>query len=182
VSDQLLTLDLSPAPRSASGTPSPQEATAALQQLVWTATAAAGRRCGRSGSPSTARGSLFGLVALDRPFDRQFEGDPRAPVWVIDPAEGAQVGPRRAHADGRRRRHGRAAVRVRLLRGASELAAQDVPLTPLPGAAGPVRPGQRGGVAGAGVAGGRAGHLPPRGHTRDADGREWIDTKTFRVG
>ncbi|HYY09539.1 MAG TPA: hypothetical protein VE781_01300, partial [Kineosporiaceae bacterium] len=89
-------------------------------------------------------GALFGLVPLDHDVDRQFAGDPRARVWVIDPSDGEarRPGPLTASGDGVAGRD--ATVRVRLVRAGRTVAEQVVPLVPAPGSAGPLRPGQRG--------------------------------------
>jgi hypothetical protein len=190
VTDQLVTVDVSPAPRAASAAPSEAEATAAVQQLVWTATAAAA--VGTTGSPAAAPARsvrltlgggtsrpLFGLVPLDRPFDRHFGGDPRAGVWVIDPAEGS------AHAAGALAAAGDAVagdgatVHVTLVHDGRTIAEQDVPLTPQPGATGPVRPGQRGVWRVPGLDASAPGNYRLEVSATDGDGQRWSDTKTF---
>lgn len=204
VTDQLVTVDISPAPRPAGGAVGRDGATAAVQQLVWTATAAAAvSTTPGSPSPSVTRsasvaaqpvrsvritldgaggGSLFGLVSLDRAFDRQFGGDPRAPVWVIDPAEGGQVGRGPLVASGDAVAGDDSAVRVRLLRDGREVAEQDVPLTPQAGATGPVRRGQRGAWRAPGWDVRAPGRYRIEASATDAEARTWTDTKTFTVG
>ena len=95
VTDTSVALDLSHAPQPALP-PTPQAADAAVQQLVWTATAAAAVAAPAVDQPRTVTITvgggaprLFGLARLDHALSRTVDPDPRAPVWVDRP--GAQV-------------------------------------------------------------------------------------------
>jgi hypothetical protein len=192
VSDDVVTLDISPAPRAARPGVTRDEAVAAAQQLVWTATAAVATAPGGAAPARPTRAvrilldgrpgqSLFGLVPLDRALDRTFGGDPRARAWVIEPAEDGQVaaGPLAASGDAAAGADG--AVRVTLTRDDKVLAEQDVPLTPLDGAPGPVRPGQRGAWQVSGWTAPTPGPYELTVTVVDPDGTRWTDTKTFSV-
>jgi hypothetical protein len=194
VSDDVVTLDISPAPRPARPGVTRAEATAAVQQLVWTATAAAAVAT-TPGGAAPARASrtvrilldgrpgqaLFGLVPLDRAIDRAYGGDPRAKAWVIEPAEGSEVaaGPLAASGDAAAGADG--TVRVTLTRNGRTVAEQDAPLVPLEGAPGPVRAGQRGAWQVSGWSVTTPGSYRLTVLAVDADGTRWLDTKTFRV-
>ncbi len=191
VSDQLVTVDVTPAPRAAPGSPDQDEATAAVQQLVWTATAAAAvattpapsapARSVRLTLDGRAGQALFGLVPLDRAFDRQFGGDPRARAWVSDPAEGSELATGAVEATGDAVAGDEATVHVTLVHDGRTVREQDVPLTPLTGAGGPVRQGQRG-TWRAGLDASAPGTYRLEVSTTDDEGRRWSDTKTFTAG
>jgi len=74
--------------------PGPADPQLAVEQLVWTVTAATGRstpypvRLTIDGQPA---GELWGLWIGDRTFTRSRIADVRSPVWLIDPAEGATI-------------------------------------------------------------------------------------------
>jgi hypothetical protein len=154
VTDTSITLDLSRAPRLADA-PTPQDGAAAVQQLVWTATAAAAVAAPASQQPRTVtitvNGSspaLFGLGRLDRALTRAGNPDPRAPVWIADLAEGQVLRPGRLKVTGDGTNLGQSQVRV-VLRYNGDVTVRDVivPLqrtdpqgTPI----GPVAKGQRG--------------------------------------
>ena len=187
VTADLVSLDISPAPRAASAAPSREEATAALQQLVWTATAAAAVAT----TPATAVRSvritldgrsgqaLFGQVALDHVLDRQFGGDPRARAWVIEPAEDSTQPAGLVTASGDAVAGSDGQVHVTLVRDGTTRADVDVPLTPADGGSGQVRPGQRGVWRLADLDASEPGTYRLEVSTTDADGRRWSDTKTF---
>jgi hypothetical protein len=194
VTDRLVTVDITPAPQPAAGSATQEEATAAVQQLVWTATAAAAVATRPSGTqaapvrsvrltlggrPSQA---LFGLVPLGRALDRQFGGDPRAPAWVIDPAEGTALPAGALAAAGDAVADEEAKVHLTLVRDGTTVSEQDVPLTPADDTPGPVRPGQRGTWRVAGLDGSVPGTYRLEVSTTDEDGRRWSDTKTFTTG
>jgi hypothetical protein len=112
VTSQSIRLDISPAPRPAPGVTG-EEARVALQQLVWTATAAAAvaAQAAPPGSGANAQpvplggrvvqitldqGSqerFFGQLRIDVPLRRESGtvADPRAKVWITDPAEGSTL-------------------------------------------------------------------------------------------
>lgn len=86
------------------------EAELAVQQVVWTATAAAADVAAGESFADTpvriqvdrGRQSMFGVLPLDRDFRRAAgEADPRAPIWIISLVEGADVGhlPRKVEGD-----------------------------------------------------------------------------------
>ncbi len=193
VTADVVTLDISPAPRPARPGVTRDEATAAVQQLVWTATAAAAVAVPGGAAPARPTRavrilldgwpaqSLFGLVPLDRAIDRTFEGDPRARAWVIEPAEDGVVaaGPLSASGDAAAGADG--AVRVTLTRGGRVVAEQEVPLAPLEGGPGPVRAGQRGAWRVSGWATPTPGRYELTVTVVDADGTRWTDTKRFTV-
>ncbi len=194
VSDEVVTLDISPAPRPARGGVTRAEATAAVQQLVWTATAAAAVATTPGGAapagPSrTVRilldgrpgQALFGLVPLDRAFDRGYGDDPRAKAWVTEPAEGDRVAAGPLTASGDAAAGADATVHVTLTRGGRRVAEQDVPLEPLAGATGPVGPGQRGVWRISGWSATVPGSYRLAVTVVDADGTRWSDTTTFTV-
>lgn len=95
VTDALITVTLTAAMVSRPDV-SRADAELALQQLVWTATAAAGT--GRADTPVLIRVDkgnqmLFGRIRLDRRFARtDFPDDPRAPLWITSLADGVDVG------------------------------------------------------------------------------------------
>jgi hypothetical protein len=94
VSSTMITVTLTPAMVGRQGV-TPQDARLALQQLVWTATAAAQAadlpvqfRVSRGGDQS-----LFGIVPLDRPYTRgEFSPNPCAPLWITSLVEGTDAG------------------------------------------------------------------------------------------
>lgn len=152
VTDSSIALDLSRAPQPA-GSPTPADAEAAVQQLVWTATAAAAVAAPVQEPRSvtiTVDGAtplLFGLARLDRTLSRVPDPDPRAPVW-IDLSQGQVLRAGRLQAGGDGTNLGTSQVRV-VLRYDGEKTIRDalVPLQrtdsqgkPL----GPVAKGQRG--------------------------------------
>jgi hypothetical protein len=70
----------------------------AVQQLVWTATAATGTmlpvRIAESPSTSSRADPLFGTLSLAEPFTRTVaDGDPRAPVWISSLVDGQSLAP-----------------------------------------------------------------------------------------
>ena len=154
VTDASIGLDLSRAPQPAVR-PTPQNAEAALQQLVWTATAAAAVAAPAVQQQRTvtitvggAAPALFGLARLDRTLSRVTVPDPRAPVWITDPAEGQVLPAGRLRADGDGTNLGESQVRV-VLRYNGNVTVRDaiVPLqrTDAQGRTlGPVTKGQRG--------------------------------------
>jgi len=88
VTDTTVGLDLSRAPQPA-GPATRQDAEAAVQQLVWTATAAAAVAVPAVEKPRTvsitvagATPALFGMARLDATLGRVPDPDPRAPVWI----------------------------------------------------------------------------------------------------
>jgi hypothetical protein len=107
VTDTSITLDLSRAPRPATAA-TPDDAEAAVQQLVWTATAAAAVAAPAVKQPRTvsitvagATPPLFGLAPLDRPLTRTPDPDPRAPVWIdLSPGQVLAAGRLKAGGDG----------------------------------------------------------------------------------
>jgi hypothetical protein len=128
---------------------------------------------GRSDQP------LFGLVPLDRAFDRQFAGDPRARAWIIDPAEASALAAGAVEASGDAVAGDDARVHLTLVHEGRTVWEQDVPLTPAEGAAGPLRPGQRGTWRVAGLDASAPGTYRLEVSTTDDEGRRWSDTKTF---
>jgi hypothetical protein len=65
-----------------------------VEQLVWTATAAAGENLPVRVTVEGATPDLFGTVALAQPFLRAGgEGDPRALVWITSLSDGEMVKP-----------------------------------------------------------------------------------------
>jgi hypothetical protein len=153
VTDTSIVLALSRAPRPADP-PTPADAEAAVQQLVWTATAAAAVAAPAVQQPRSvtitvdgAPPALFGLARLDRTLTRTVDPDPRAPVW-IDLSEGQVLGRGILRAGGDGTDLGGSTIRV-VLRNDAGVTIRDevVPLqrtdpqgTPL----GPVAKGQRG--------------------------------------
>jgi hypothetical protein len=154
VTDSSVGLDLSRAPRPAIP-PTPQYAEAAVQQLVWTATAAAAVAGPAVQQPRTVKitvngttPQLFGLARLDRTLNRAGAPDPRAPVWITDPAGGQVLRPGRLNATGDGTNLGESQVRV-VLRYNGDKTVRDVvvPLQrtgPDGSPLGPVAKGQRG--------------------------------------
>jgi hypothetical protein len=110
VSKSLITVTLTAAMVSRDGV-GKSEAELAVQQVVWTATAAAAAdvAAGESYADTPVRiqvdrgrQSMFGVLPLDRDFRRAAgEADPRAPIWIISLVEGADVGhlPRKVEGD-----------------------------------------------------------------------------------
>jgi Sporulation and spore germination len=64
----------------------------AVQQLVWTATAASGATALQVSFDGQKRASLWGVSGLDGRLQRGARADVQAPIWLIDPQQGAQVG------------------------------------------------------------------------------------------
>ncbi|MGN6687024.1 MAG: GerMN domain-containing protein [Actinomycetales bacterium] len=100
LASDLITVDLNSA--AASTSLGSQAATLAVQQLVWTATAAVGQNLPVRITVNGAARDLFGVVSTAQPFTRQIgSADPRAAVWIDDPAQGATVDPTfTAHGSG----------------------------------------------------------------------------------
>ena len=161
-------LDISPAPRPRSPGVSREDATLALQQLVWTATATAAvaAKSAPPGSPANARPvppggrsvhitldhranqRLFDVVRLDADFTRMPDkgDDPRAKAWIIDPRERTRQARGTLDADGDAVALGQAQVLVVLARDGLVVRAERVPLTQSEPSGGvrPPLPGQRG--------------------------------------
>jgi hypothetical protein len=92
VGTNLITVQITAAMATRSGA-TLAEAKLAMQQLVWTATAAAERTVPIQVTVSGGSQSLFGLLPLDRTFTRRSDSvDPRAPVWIISLADGTTEG------------------------------------------------------------------------------------------
>lgn len=93
VADNLITVELTPAMATKVGA-TRAEAELAVQQLVWTATAAADdaslpvRIIVAEGGEQT----MFGQVGLDGAFSRAGAADLLAPVWIISLADGTTLG------------------------------------------------------------------------------------------
>ncbi len=160
-------LDISPAPRASSITPTWEEARVAVQQLLWTATATAtvAARSAPPGSPAVAgtvppggrrvritldgRSDVpfFGRYSLDRDLRREVDPslDPRAKAWIIDPAENAPLHGR-LDAAGDAVAIGEASVFVRLSRDGVVVRQEVVPLVASEASGGsrPPLAGQRG--------------------------------------
>ena len=153
VTDTSIGLDLSHAPQPALP-PTPQDAEAAVQQLVWTATAAAAVAAPAAKQPRvvtiTVAGAtprLFGLARLDRTLTRVVDPDPRAPLW-IDRPDGHVLGAGHLKVGGDGTNLGESAVRV-VLRRDGDVPIRDsvVPLQrtdPQGKPLGPVAKGERG--------------------------------------
>jgi hypothetical protein len=74
------------------GTSAASMAGIAVQQLVWTATAAANQDLPVRIEGPAGTSQLFGSARLDRPFTRATgAADPRAPVWVSSITDGVQL-------------------------------------------------------------------------------------------
>jgi hypothetical protein len=74
--------------------PPPEPATArmAVQQLIWTATAASGTSALRVSVDGQRLTSLWGVSGLDGRLERAPRADVQAPIWLIDPQQNASVG------------------------------------------------------------------------------------------
>jgi Sporulation and spore germination len=68
------------------------DAQLAVQQLIWTATAASGTTGLRVTVDGHQVSRLWGFGGLDARLGRAPRADIQAPVWLIDPQQGAQVG------------------------------------------------------------------------------------------
>jgi hypothetical protein len=72
--------------------PDAETARMAVQQLIWTATAASGTTALRVTFDGRARPSLWGVPGLDGRLERAPRADVQAPIWLIDPQQDAHVG------------------------------------------------------------------------------------------
>lgn len=86
---EAITVDLSP-DAFAKGTGS-EVAALAVQQLVWTATAAAGTNVPVTITVDGKPYDAWGVVRLGEPMQRAPQVDVQAPTWVTSPAEGETV-------------------------------------------------------------------------------------------
>jgi hypothetical protein len=84
-----VTVDLSGAERNNVGA---EVANQAVQQLIWTATAASGRQIVRLLVDGEQVSELWGHVAVGGDLRRPPEAEVLAHVWLIDPQHGATVG------------------------------------------------------------------------------------------
>ncbi len=75
-------------------TPAPDAQTArmAVQQLIWTATAASGTTALRVSFDGRQQAGLWGVPGLDGRLERAARADVQAPIWLIDPQQDAVVG------------------------------------------------------------------------------------------
>lgn len=163
VTPSTVRLDISPAPLAGDATITPEEAKAAADQIVWTATAAAAtatQAAGASGQATAPGGravhitlggregqSLFGLVPLSPDLKRETGAkDPRAGVWIIDVADGSRRHPGPLDAAGEAVAMDDPQVLVVLRRGGRIVRSEFVPLTASEASGGsqPPRAGQRG--------------------------------------
>jgi hypothetical protein len=87
-----VTVDLSGAERALAAAPDAEHARVAVQELVWTATAAAGVPDVRLLFDGRPVDLLFGHVPADGLLNRAPLVDVLAPVWLISPRHGATVG------------------------------------------------------------------------------------------
>jgi hypothetical protein len=76
----------------ASPAPDAQTARMAVQQLIWTATAASAAVAVRVTFDGRQRASLWGVPGLDGRLERGPRTDVQAPIWLIDPQQHAVVG------------------------------------------------------------------------------------------
>ncbi|OLB81513.1 MAG: hypothetical protein AUI14_03065 [Actinobacteria bacterium 13_2_20CM_2_71_6] len=90
IAGDTVTVDLAGVPV----TPPGDEATVGMarEQLVWTATAASGTTRMKLLLDGHGVARLWGMADLDAPLQRGNRPDVLAPVWLIDPQQGATVG------------------------------------------------------------------------------------------
>ena len=110
-------------------TPPPGASTArvAVQQLVWTATAASGTTVVRLLVDGRSVPALWGVPGLDGALTRAPRADIQAPIWLIDPQQAAPVGHTFTVYLAGTVPSGVAGLRV--LRGSTVVSDQPVPLT-----------------------------------------------------
>jgi Sporulation and spore germination len=70
----------------------PPDPRMAVQQLIWTATAVSGATAVRLTVDGRTVPSLWGYGGMDQRLVRDARTDVQAPVWLIDPQQGTQVG------------------------------------------------------------------------------------------
>jgi hypothetical protein len=89
VGDGMVTVDIGGASRNSGGS---EAAHQAVQQLIWTATAASGQPNLRLLIDGQSVDELWGHVAVGGTLRRAAQEDVQACVWLIDPQHGATVG------------------------------------------------------------------------------------------
>jgi hypothetical protein len=98
----------------------------AVQQLVWTVTAASGTTAVRVLVDGRTVPALWGVAGLDEPLTRSPRADVQAPIWLIDPQQAAPVGHTFSVYLAGTVPGG--VARLRVLRGATVVSDQPVPL------------------------------------------------------